>query len=160
MCVVSEAKLFPRPFLEALEDGEEPMALARARVPVGGRYATGVTFFSVGTILRIVDLLSRRRQLQRLRRQSQKVGFPLDQRMILAVTDRRLLIAKDVRGRRPVILGEVPRADIVNARLPYLGDGWKLLELMLTGDRGVRLFIDRADAQGLIATLSNKSEPS
>ena len=150
---MSVAKPLPRPFLEALEDGEVPLVLARARVPVGGRYAMGVTFFSVGMILRIVDLVSCRRRIQRLRRQSQELGFPLDQRMLLAVTDRRLLMAKDVRGRPPLILGKVPRTDIVNARLPYAGGGWKLLELRLSGDRGVRLFIDRADAQDFVAAL-------
>src|SRR5437867_2201611 len=61
----------------------------------------------------------------------ERVRIPLDRRMAMAVTSKRLLLwSVTWRSRnKPAFLGEIPLSDIATAELPYIGKGWRVAHI-------------------------------
>jgi len=114
------------------------------------------TLAPIGTLISVFDLVRGWFAIRRVRERSVAVGFPLDRRMAMAVTDERLIIWKATPRmfRAPLHLGDVPRSQIRNARNPYVGGGWQVVELRLVDGRGVRFLVDRHNAEEFVRALS------
>jgi hypothetical protein len=136
--MTSSAGAIPDKFRTDLRSDERIIAFAWALLP--RKHTRYVTFAPIGTIVDAVDLIRSRFDLRAIRDRSVAFGFPLDRRMALAVTDDRLIIwsASPRRIRTPVHRGDVARGQIRTARLPYIGGGWRVVEIGLVDGRGVR----------------------
>jgi hypothetical protein len=144
----------PARFQSEVGPDERVTAFAWARVP--RRRTAYFTEFTTAVIIDAVDIVRGWFAIRRVRGRSVEFGFPLNRRMAMAVTDQRLIIwkASPRAVRAPLHLGDVPRTRIAGARLPYVGGGWKVVELRLTDGRGVRFLADHPHAAGLVAALS------
>lgn len=118
----------PVVFADELRPSERPIVMVRARLP---RAATGfLTFASIGALIRIVDIVRDRRHVARIRRTSAQVGFPLDRRMTILVSDERVLVWRARTGRGPQLLGHVDLSDVLSAHLPFVGGSpWRFVEI-------------------------------
>jgi hypothetical protein len=137
-----------------LRPDEHVVTFAWARIP---RPRTGYqTDASTAAIINAVDLVRGWRATRSLRRRSAAINFPLDRHMAMAVTEDRLVIWRASRRaiRAPVHLGDVPLGRIRSARLPYVGGGWKVVEVRLVDGRGIRFLADQHHAERLAQALS------
>jgi hypothetical protein len=65
-----------------------------------------------------------------------QVGIPLRYRMVWGTTDQRVLIfALRARWRLGPLIASVDRGDIVGATATTVGEGWRTVELELSGQR-------------------------
>ncbi len=115
-----------------------------------------LTDASTAAIISTVDLVRGWKASRIARERSAAIGFPLDRHMAMAVTEDRLVIWRASRRviRAPRLLGDVPLSRIRSARLPYIGGGWKVVEVRLVDGRGIRFLADRHHAEGLAQALS------
>jgi len=137
-----------------LRPGEGVLAFAWARMPTP---RTGyLTDASTAAIIDAVDLVRGWKARRALRERSAAISFPLDRHMAMAVTADRLVIWHASRRaiRAPRLLGEVPRSRIRSARLPYVGGGWKVVEVRTVDGWGVRFLADQHRAERFAEALS------
>jgi hypothetical protein len=137
-----------------LRSDEQVIAFAWAQVP---RRRTGyLTDATTAAIVDAVDLVRGFFAARRLRERSVAFGFPLDRHMAMIVTNDRLVVWSTSRWtlRAPVHLSDLPRSRILSARLPYVGGGWRVVEVSLVGGRGVRFLADGRNAESLVKALS------
>ena len=135
-----------------LGPGEQPLMLVRARIP---RSASGIlTLAPLALLVWAFDAVRNRRQLGEARRATAGIGFPLDRRMRVLVTTRRLLVWRDRGGRSPEPLGTVPREDVLAARLPFIGGGsWRVVELQLRAGYVIRFQVEASLAEQFVQLL-------
>jgi hypothetical protein len=102
-------------------------------------------------IIAAEQLIRRRRD----RAASKASIFPLNSRMIIAVTDQRLLIwAARLRWRPGDFLGYVSRDRILQVTAPGIGTGWRTLHIHLANEPTVSIRVPSAIADQLPAALS------
>ena len=113
-------------------------------------------FAPVLTLLNLVRLLQRPVRAKRIRARSQAIGFPLDQRMAILLTDQKIMVwrVRRLQRLRPTLLGTVPRDAIASAHLPYIGGSWRTVELRLADGTGVRFLVEPTKAQEFADALS------
>jgi hypothetical protein len=81
--------------------------------------------------------------------------FPLSSRMIMALTDQRLMIwAARVNWRPGTFLGFVQRDRILQVTVPGTGSGWRTLLIHLANEPTVSIKVPSATASPLAAALS------
>jgi len=102
------------------------------------------------------DHLARRR---RLRAQARESIFPLAPRMIIGLTNRRLLIWSVRPGwRLGPFLGYVTRDRIMQATAPTVGGGWRTVSIFLAQEPTVSIKVPAAAADDLARELSGWPE--
>jgi hypothetical protein len=139
-------------YTDDLTPGEEPLLLVRARIP---RSATGIlTLAPLSLLVRAFDAAQNRRQLDHARRATAGVGFPLDRRMRILVTTRRLLVWRQRGAQAPERIGTVQRDDVLAARLPFVGGGsWRFVELQLRVGVLIRFQVEKPLADQFVQLL-------
>lgn len=81
--------------------------------------------------------------------------FPLSSRMIMALTDQRLMIwAARLNWRPGNFLGFVQRDRILQVTVPGIGSGWRTLLIHLANEPAVSIKVRSATASPLAAALS------
>jgi hypothetical protein len=81
--------------------------------------------------------------------------FPLGPRMIIALTDQRLLIwAAKLNWRPGRFLGYVSRDRILQVTAPTVGSGWRTVLIYLANEPVVSIRVPSATADQLAAALS------
>jgi len=136
VALVDDGGTVPEEFLSALRPDEVPLTFLWARVP--GTHVRTRTFASILGFILVFDTVRNRAALPELRLCSLANGFPLDRKMAIVVTTKRLLIwrASPRRLMAPVLLGEVSRRSIASAHLPFVGGrGGRLTYDWWTGAR-------------------------
>jgi hypothetical protein len=150
--VSSDSTALPRHFARDLEADEIVMAFARARLP---RVRTArATFMSIHFVVEVIDSFRNRRKMREVRARGHEVDFPLDQRIAMAVTNRRLLIWRAVRVGAPTLIGSVPRERITSAVVPYVGGGWRTVEIGTVEGLAVRFLVANSQHEGFVAALT------
>ena len=73
----------------------------------------------------------------------------------MLVTDRRLVTYRAPLRKlgAPRSLGAVPLSEVAGARLPYVGGGWRVVELHLRSGLRVRFLADRDHAEAFVSSL-------
>jgi hypothetical protein len=151
---MTPAAPIPPELTGGLAETEDALAYAKALLPRGA--TGGHTFIAVWFFVWIVDAIRNRRHLRNIRERSSALGFPLDRHMVMLVTSDRLLVWKTGR-RSPEVLGQVPRSEIIAAKLPYVGgSAWRTVELRLNSGYGIRFKIDGASAEGFVSALTSE----
>jgi hypothetical protein len=109
------------------------------------------------TALLATDRLTRRR---RLRTQAKESMFPLAARMIIGLTNQRLVIwSVRPRWRLGSFLGYVSRDRILQAIAPLMsGTGWRDVSIYLAQEPTVSIKVPTAAADALVRELSGWSE--
>jgi len=83
--------------------------------------------------------------------------FPLASRMVIGLTDQRLLIwAASRRWRLGGFLGSVSRDRIVQATAPTVGAGWRTVRIYLANEPAVSIRVPGVMADRLAALLSGR----
>jgi hypothetical protein len=107
-------------------------------------------------VVRAVDLVRNRRHMSKVREVARGLGFPLDRTMMMVVTPNRLLIWRAHRHPRRVgaFLGEVPRARVAAAKLPFSNSGpWKTVRLWLTDTTWFQFQVDARSSEHFVSVL-------
>jgi hypothetical protein len=114
-----------------------------------------LTFLGVRVFVEVADLVRSRVALGKLRARSLVAGFPLDRKMAMLITTHRLVIWRASRRdfRAPRLLGEVARCQIKSARFPFVGGGWRIVDVHLIDGHGVRFLVDGRAAEEFVAAL-------
>jgi hypothetical protein len=103
-------------------------------------------------MLWVTRRLSRQRRDRRVLAQS---GFPLAQRMVLAVTKDRLLVWSANRRWKPMsFLGALSRERIVRADAPTVGEGWRTVRIEVQDAEPIVIKVAAKYADPLAAVLS------
>jgi hypothetical protein len=133
-----------------LRPGERLLAICPALTPrdSGG----GLAVSGAWPLIMVVEHLAWRRRAGVAGRTS---GFPLAPRMIIGVTDQRLVTWAARRGWRlgPVV-GDVSRDLILQATAPTVGAGWRTVLIRLSSGPTVRIKVPANLADRLAAGLS------
>jgi len=131
------------------------MAFTWALVPRS--HSPGLSFLGIRIVVEAVDLVRSRLALRTIRDRSANLGFPLDRKMAMLATSRRLLIWRASRHalRAPKLLGEIARDHISSARLPFIGGGWRVVEVNLVDGSGVRFLAHGRYAEQFAGVLSD-----
>ena len=127
--------------------GESSLSIAELRVPK--RFTSATSFFPVVTIVRLVDEVRNRIKLQELRGKLSTIPVPVARRMVVCVTERRILIWKRStwysKGR---FLGSVEGQRVRAAQLERSTHvNWNVITLQILDDLHIRLLIDQPTAQ-------------
>jgi hypothetical protein len=102
-------------------------------------------------IIAAEHLIRRRRD----RSASRTSLFPLSARMVMALTDQRLMIWTARPNWRPGnFLGFVQRDRILQATVPGTGSGWRTLLIHLANEPAVSIKVPSATASPIAAALS------
>jgi hypothetical protein len=142
----------PAPYTDDLTPGDEPLLLVRARIP--GSASAILTFVPLALVVRALDAVRNRRQIGHTRRATAGVGFPLDRRMRILVTTRRLLVWRQRGAQAPERIGTVQRDDVLAARLPFVGGGsWRFVELQLRVGVLIRFQVEKPLADQFVQLL-------
>lgn len=84
--------------------------------------------------------------------------FPLAPRMVVALTDERLLVwAASRRWQVRGLLGEVGRDRIVDAEAPTVGAGWRTVRIHVGDEPAVALRVPARTADDLAARLGRRA---
>jgi hypothetical protein len=148
----ADERRIPAAYIGDLTPGEEPLLLVRARIP---RSASGIlTFASLHLLVWAFDAVRNRRKMDHARRAAAGIGFPLDRRMRILVTTRRLLVWRQRGVQSPEQLGTVHRDDVLAARLPFVGGGsWRFVELHLRAGFLIRFQVEETLAEQFVQLL-------
>jgi hypothetical protein len=143
----------PAAYTDGLTPGEEPLLLVRARMP---RASSGIhTFASLYVLVWAFDAVRNRRRMAHARRATAGIGFPLDRRMRILVTTRRLVVWRQRGTQSPEQLGTVPRDDVLAARLPFVGGGsWRFVELDLRAGFLIRFQVKQPLAEQFVQLVN------
>jgi hypothetical protein len=142
-------------FLTELSASERPESFAWAAIP--RQRTPGMTEASIRFLIEVVDLIRSPFARRKLRERSAGVGFPLDHKMAMVVTNERVIIWRSSRRslRSPVLVGSVPRSRIRSASFPFVGGHWKLVEVSLTTGARVRFRVDNQNAAAFVTSLTS-----
>jgi hypothetical protein len=143
----------PARFRFAIGADEVPIAFTWARIPRS--QSPGLSFLGIRVVVEVVDLVRSQLALKTIRERSDNLGFPLDRKMAMLATSRHLLIWRASRHglRAPKLLGAVARDHITSARLPFIGGGWRVVEVNLVDGSGVRFLADGRYAEQFAGVL-------
>jgi hypothetical protein len=139
-----------------LRASEQRLALFPALTPSdsGGGLAPAELF----PLIMAVEHLAWR---QRSRAAARTSMFPLAPRMIIGLTDQRLLIwVARRRWRLGAFLGDVPRDRIVQATAPTAGQGWRTVRIYLANEPTVSIQVPAVTADRLSSALSGRAGES
>ena len=154
--VSTESAAVPEEALSVLDPGEAVLVWGWARIQ---KFGTPFgTFYPVGMVVRAVDLVRNRRHLAKIRKAASDLGFPVGRTMVVVVTSHRLLIWPAHRHPRRIggFLGEVSRARIAAAKLPFSNSGpWKTLRLWLTDTTWIQFQVDARSSARLVSVLDS-----
>ncbi|HEY7143700.1 MAG TPA: hypothetical protein VH637_05580 [Streptosporangiaceae bacterium] len=137
-----------------LRPGEVLLAVFPALTPAdaGG----GLAPAELWPLVLIIEHVMLRRRSRRIARSSM---FPLAPRMVMALTDRRLLIRAGRHGwQAGRFLGYVSRDRIVQATAPTAGSGWRTVLIYLANEPTVEIKVPGAMAGRLAAVLSGQAD--
>jgi hypothetical protein len=138
-----------------LRPGESPQRIFPAITvgePGGGMAPAAL----MPLIMAAEHLVQRRRD----RAVSRESLFPLSQRMIMVLSDQRLMIwAARLRWRPGRFLGYVARDRIQQATAPTAGAGWRTLHIYLANEPAVAVKVRGSAADVLAAVLSGAPGP-
>jgi hypothetical protein len=152
---MSELRDLPEAISSAINHDEEALAWGWIRVQ---RARTGrSTFILVHLLVELFDLIRNIFRMRKVRERSAAAEFPLERNMAMCITSQRILIWKaSVHPRRvQSYLGEVPRARIASAELPFSsGAPWQTLVLKTTDGLRIRLRIDAQSAPSFVKLLN------
>jgi hypothetical protein len=133
-----------------LRPGESLLGLFPALTPNG--QGSGLAPAELWPLIWAAEHLLRRR---RDRSASQTSMFPLSARMLMALTEDRLLIWAAKRRWRPVqFLGFVSRDRILQATTRTTGSGWRTVQLHLANEPAVAVQVPATAVGSLISALS------
>src|ERR1700677_5044568 len=137
-----------------LNPGENIILVSRIRLPK--TYTNATSFFAVIIFVRLFDEIRNLLILKRVREQSQSLNFPLDRRMTVCVTERRILIWRVRRASSSLrFLGDVPRERIRSANNPYASHGsWKVVVIEIIEGHNIQLFIDANSSEAFSQLLN------
>jgi hypothetical protein len=131
----------------------EQVLAARIRPPD----SCGRIVLPAAALIPLVRGVSRARQRRKASRLTDQTGFPLASRMMLVLTDRRLLVfcpggrnGHDLGG----LLGSVARGDIIAAHRPSLGGAWRTVRLELASGETVSMQIVGSGAERFAAAFT------
>jgi hypothetical protein len=140
-------------FAAEARDGESPVLSLPAMTIHDGH--GGLAIEGVWPLLMAVSHLVRR---HRDRVASRAAQFPLSSRMVLVLTDQRLLIWAARRRWRPGrFLGDVPRDRILEVTSPPAGTRWRTAEFRLADGTGVSVRTSARSLGQLLTALSGSS---
>jgi hypothetical protein len=132
----------------------EQVLAARIRPPD----SCGRIVLPAAALIPLVRGVSWARQRRRAARLSDRAGFPLASRMMLVLTDRRLLVfcpggnGHDLGG----LLGSVARGDIIAAHRPTLGGAWRTVRLEIATGETVSMQIVGSGAERFAAAFATR----
>jgi hypothetical protein len=127
----------------------EQVLAARIRPPD----SCGRIVLPAAALIPLVRGVSRARQRRKASRLTDQTGFPLASRMMLVLTDRRLLVFCP-GGRLGGLLGSVARGDIIAAHRPSLGGAWRTVRLELASGETVSMQIVGSGAERFAAAFT------
>lgn len=105
----------------------------------------------------VVTVVERWQQRRAARQTSKASLFPLAPRMVMALTNRRLLIwAAGRRWSMGTFLGFVPLESIVDADVVTVGAGWRTVRTDLANEPSVRFRVPGQLAEDIAAALSRR----
>jgi hypothetical protein len=137
-----------------LSPGESPLSVADLRVPK--RITTATSFFSVVVFIRLFDEVRNRFKMKETRRQLSANQIPIARRMMVCVTERRILIWNHSTwhsARR--YLGSVESQRIRATELQRSTHvNWNVITLQIQDGPRIRLLIDQQSAQQFAGTLN------
>jgi hypothetical protein len=136
--------------------GESSLSTAELRVPK--RFTSVVSFFPIGTLVRVFDEIRNRFRMQELRRQLSVIQVPIARRIVVSVTERRILIWKQSTWHsKRTYLGSVDLQRIRAAQLERSTHvDWNVITLQFL-DGQIRLLIDQPSAQQFARALNAKT---
>jgi hypothetical protein len=137
------------------EESIEAIVESRVKPPDDGGRAMLPAF-----LIPLNRLLFRAGHRQEAARLSGQGPFPLAPRMVLVLTDLRLIvIARTGRKFRDVgdVLASVPRPDIVGASRPTVGGVWRTVLLDLASGTTVTVQVAGSGAEDLVAALTGSA---
>jgi hypothetical protein len=139
-----------------LAPGEDLLTMTPAVAP--GRTGGGMSMSGLVVVKLAADRIAWQRRTEAAARSS---GFPLAPRMIIGVTDRRLLVwSAGSRWRVRKYLGEVSRDQITRGTAPTVGAGWRSVLIDLATGPTVTIRVPARTADRLAASLSGQSGPA
>jgi hypothetical protein len=130
----------------------EQVLAARIRPPDSG----GRILLPAAALVPLVRGVARARQRQKTAALTEQTGFPLASRMMLVLTDRRLLVfgpggrGHDLGG----LLGSVARGDIISSHRPTVGGAWRTVRLELATGESVTMQIVGSGADTFAAAFA------
>jgi hypothetical protein len=131
----------------------EQVLAARIRPPD----SCGRIVLPAAALIPLVRGVSQARQRRKASRLADTSGVPLASRMMLVLTDRRLLVfcpggrnGHDLGG----LLGSVARGDIMAAHRSSLGGAWQTVRLQLTSGETVSMQIVGSGAERFAAAFT------
>lgn len=137
-----------------LEPGERLWALIPAITPAPDYGSGGLVLLA--PLIPLMMAAQRAAWRKYARAASVRSGFPLAPRMIIGVTDRRLMIwAARRRWRTGVSLGSVKLDGIVAAEAPTVGSGWRSVIIHLSSQQELTIKVPAIAADRLAAALSD-----
>jgi hypothetical protein len=144
--------VFRRDIAEHLADGESVESVFRAIAP----NPDPGSILTVAFLRPVVWALRRRASVKAARRAHRSSSFPVARRMVVALTDQRLLVWTCGRSWKPrKLLGDVARQRISGAEAPTVGQGWRSVHLHLTDAPPVTIKVPARYADPLAARLSS-----
>jgi hypothetical protein len=139
----------------ALEPGEEPVVVLLARVP-RARTRTN-TWVSFHLFIWAFDLVLNALRMRQTTAASGDVGFPLYRKMLLVLTEGRLLIWRVAWPRSADAPVSVPRSRVVEVRAPVMTTvprRWRSCAIRLDGGHEAWLLLQGDEADGFTAAFS------
>ena len=138
-----------------LRPGETLLTVFPARSDAGSASGSGLLPAELTLVVIAAEHLSRRRQT---REQARESMFPLAPRMIVGVTNARLMMWSVRPGwRLGSFLGYVSRDRILQAAAPTRGSGWRSVHIYLAEEPTVSIRVPDRVADGLVRALSGPS---
>lgn len=134
--------------------GEVPLVFTRARLRSPRPGGTGgVSWFGpILTIVGLVRFIWHSIAARQARALIPVGGVPLKSTMAILVTSQRVIFwdTRPLRLRAPTLLGTLSRDEITSARLPYVGGGWRTVELRYADGFGLRFLAEPSKAQEFV----------
>jgi hypothetical protein len=130
----------------------EQVLAARSRQPERG----GRILLPAAALVPLVRGVAQARQRRKAAALTEQTGFPLASRMMLVLTDKRLLVfgpggrGHDLGG----LLGSVARGDIIASHRPTVGGAWRTVRLELATGETVTMQIVGSGADTFAAAFA------
>jgi hypothetical protein len=155
---VNDHKGFDGDLRAQLLPGENSLSVADLRVPK--RFTSATSFFSVVIFVRLFDELRNRFKMQEVRRQLNAIQVPIARRMVVCVTEQRILIWKQSTWHsKRSYLGSVEGRRIRAAQLERSTHvKWNVITLQILDGRQIRLLIDQPSAQQFARALNGNAD--
>jgi hypothetical protein len=136
---------------------ESSLSVAELRIPK--RLTSAASFFSIVIFVRLFDEVRNRYRMQETRRQFSAIEIPIARRMVVCVTERRILIWKQSTWfSRRSYLGSVESQRIRATQLIRSSHvNWNVITLQIHDGPQIRLLVDQPSAQQFARTLKANS---